>query len=152
MEIERKFLVKELPENLASYPHERIEQGYLCTDPVVRVRKEGDRYTLTYKGRGLMAREEANLPLTGEAYAHLIQKADGRIIAKTRYRIPYLSYTIELDLFEEVRIESEEPLVMAEVEFPTVEEANAFVAPAWFAKDVTEDVRYHNSRMSAQWG
>ena len=150
MEIERKFLIRELPADLESYPHERIEQGYLCTDPVVRVRKQGERYILTYKGRGLMAREEENLPLTKEAYDHLVQKADGRIIAKTRYRIPYLSYTIELDLFDEVRIESEEPLVMAEVEFPSVEEANAFVAPAWFAADVTEDVRYHNSRMSAQ--
>ena len=150
MEIERKFLIRELPADLESYPHERIEQGYLCTDPVVRVRKQGERYILTYKGRGLMAREEENLPLTKEAYDHLVQKADGRIIAKTRYRIPYLSYTIELDLFDEVRIESEEPLVMAEVEFPSVEEANAFVAPAWFAADVTEDVRYHNSRMSEQ--
>ncbi len=150
MEIERKFLIRELPADLESYPHERIEQGYLCTDPVVRVRRQGDRYLLTYKGRGLMAREETNLPLTEEAYAHLIQKADGRIIAKTRYRIPYLSYTIELDLFDEVRIESEVPLIMAEVEFPTLEEAGAFVAPTWFGDDVTEDVRYHNSRMSAE--
>ena len=105
MEIERKFLIEKLPADLKAYPHERIEQGYLCTDPVVRVRKEGDRYTLTYKGRGLMAREEANLPLTEEGYLHLIEKADGKIIAKTRYRIPYLSYTIELDLFDNVQIE-----------------------------------------------
>ena len=148
MEIERKFLVKELPEDLETYPHEQIEQGYLCTDPVVRVRKEGDCYTLTYKGRGLMKREEVNLPLTEEGYLHLIAKADGKIIAKTRYRIPYLSYTIELDLFENVQIEKGEDLIMAEVEFPTIEEANAFEAPSWFGADVTEDVRYHNSRMS----
>lgn len=150
MEIERKFLIKKLPADLKACPHERIEQGYLCTDPVVRVRKEGDRYTLTYKGRGLMAREEANLPLTEEGYLHLIEKADGKIIAKTRYRIPYLSYTIELDIFDNVQIEKGEDLIMAEVEFPTIEEANAFAPPAWFGADVTEDVRYHNSRMSAQ--
>ena len=148
MEIERKFLIKELPEDLDSFPHEKIEQGYLCTDPVVRVRKEGDRYTLTYKGKGLLAREEENLPLTEEAYTHLIRKADGRIISKTRYRIPYLSYTIELDLFSDIRIESSEPLIMAEVEFPSVEEAKGFTPPSWFGRDVTEDVRYHNSRMS----
>ncbi len=149
MEIERKFLIKELPADLESYPYERIEQGYLCTDPVIRVRKEGDRYTLTYKGKGLFAREEENLPLTEEAYAHLIEKADGKIIAKTRYRIPYLSYTIELDLFFDIRIESEEPLIMAEVEFPDMEEAKRFTAPSWFGREVTEDVRYHNSNMSA---
>ncbi len=148
MEIERKFLIRELPAELESFPHERIEQGYLCTDPVVRVRKEGDRYTLTYKGKGLLAREEENLPLTREAYEHLIKKADGRIIAKTRYRIPYLSHTIELDRFFDIRIEGEEPLIMAEVEFQSLEEADHFKAPSWFGREVTEDVRYHNSRMS----
>lgn len=51
MEIERKFLIKKenLPENLASYPCHRIEQGYLCTSPVVRIRRQGDDYFLTYK-------------------------------------------------------------------------------------------------------
>lgn len=28
-EIERKYLVKQVPENLASYPFHEIEQGYL---------------------------------------------------------------------------------------------------------------------------
>ena len=41
MEIERKFLIDRLPEKLEVYPHKELEQGYLCTDPVVRVRKEG---------------------------------------------------------------------------------------------------------------
>ena len=30
MEIERKFLVEHLPENLADYPKKRIEQAYPC--------------------------------------------------------------------------------------------------------------------------
>ena len=29
MEIERKFVPVKLPDNLESYPHTRIEQGYL---------------------------------------------------------------------------------------------------------------------------
>lgn len=84
MEIERKFLIKTLPHNLESYPHHEIEQGYLCTGPVVRVRKQDDAYYLTYKGSGKMVREEYNLHLTAEAYAHLIEKADGHRITKTR--------------------------------------------------------------------
>ena len=77
MEIERKFLIKKenLPENLASYPCHRIEQGYLCTSPVVRIRRQDDDYFLTYKSKGLMSREEYNLPLTAEAYEHLKPKA-----------------------------------------------------------------------------
>ena len=77
MEIERKFVPVKLPDNLESYPHTRIEQGYLCTTPVVRVRRDGDSYYMTYKGAGMMVREEYNLPLTKEAYEHLIVKADG---------------------------------------------------------------------------
>ena len=64
MEIERKFTIKQLPDNLDSYPFHHIEQGYLNAAPVVRVRKEDDEYYLTYKGSGMMAREEFNLPLS----------------------------------------------------------------------------------------
>ena len=101
MEIERKFTVRSIPGNLSQYPHHLIEQGYLNTNPVVRVRREDDTCYLTYKGKGLMAREEYNLPLNEEAYRHLIQKADGNIIGKRRYLIPLEPYTIELDVFLE---------------------------------------------------
>lgn len=147
MEIERKFLLKKLPEGLSAFPHEKIRQGYLNRKPVVRVREHGEHYTLTYKGEGLMAREEYNLPLDKESFLHLIEKADGRVIRKTRYRIPYQSYLIELDFFEDICIDSTEPLVMAEVEFSSEEEARSFVPPDWFGQDVTDDPRYHNSNM-----
>ena len=63
MEIERKFLLKKIPFDLNSCQYHIIEQGYLCTDPVVRVRRQDDEYYMTYKGKGLMTREEYNLPL-----------------------------------------------------------------------------------------
>lgn len=144
MEIERKYLVKTLPEDLTSYPCRFLEQGYLSTEPVVRVRQDNDKYELTYKSKGLMVREEHNLPLTKESYEHLKFKADGRIITKKRYMIPYDKYTIELDVFEGELA----PLILAEVEFPSEEEANAFVAPDWFGEDVTFSTQYHNSNLS----
>jgi CYTH domain-containing protein len=144
MEIERKFLLKELPKNLDSYPVRQLEQGYLCTAPVVRIRKDNDKYELTYKGKGSMIREEHNLPLTKDAYEHLREKIDGRLIAKKRYMIPYDKYTIELDIFEGDLA----PLTLAEVEFSSEEEANTFVAPDWFAEDVTFSKLYHNSFLS----
>ena len=143
-EIERKFLVDELPANLDEYDFHDLEQGYLNTAPVVRVRKEDDTYYLTYKGRGFIEREEYNLPLTEEAYLHLVAKSDGKIISKRRYRIPFNGYTIELDVFKEPFA----PLVLAEVEFQTLEEANAFVPPAWFGRDVTLEPEYTNSYLS----
>lgn len=147
MEIERKYLIHTLPDDYASYPHNEIEQGYLCTDPVVRIRRSDTSYTLTYKGSGLMVREEHNLLLTKEAYEHLRPKADGIIIEKTRYKIPYQDkYTIELDFFKG----SLAPLIIAEVEFSTKEEAENFLPPDWFGEDVTFSNQYHNSILSKQ--
>ena len=145
MEIERKFLPKTLPENLESYPHHKIAQGYLSTNPVVRIRRSNDEYILTYKGKGLMIREEYNLPLTQEAFEHMIPKCDGRFIEKTRYLIPYDDkLTIELDVFHN----DLSPLTLAEVEFSSEEEANNFTPPEWFGEDVTFSPKYHNSNLS----
>ncbi len=132
--------------NLARYDSHLIEQGYLNTNPVVRVRREDDTYYLTYKGKGLMAREEYNLPLNEQAYNHLVAKADGNIITKRRYLIPLPPYTIELDVF----MEPFAPLVIAEVEFPTEKEAEAFIPPEWFLEDVTFNPEYHNSTLSTK--
>ena len=159
MEIERKFTLKSLPDNLSSYPHHHIEQAYLCTAPVIRVRKEDDSYYLTYKGSGMMTREESNLPLNEAAYYHLRSKADGNIISKTRYLIPLPhpdykegytatpaddTLTIELDVFDPPFA----PLIMAEVEFGSQQAAQAFLPPEWFDEDVTFRPEYHNSNMA----
>lgn len=144
MEIERKFLIPQLPKNLSDYPSRHLEQAYLCTNPVVRVRKDDDNYILTYKSKGFLAREESNLPLTKESYEHLKQKADDNIISKQRYVIPYKTYTIELDVF----CKPFAPLILAEVEFPTEEEALAFLPPDWFGEEVTYSSEYHNSTLS----
>ena len=143
MEIERKFTIKELPD-LSNYKYKKLTQAYLNTDPVIRIRREDEEYFLTYKGRGLLAREEHNLLLNAESFEHLLPKADGLIISKTRYLIPYENHMIELDIFEGEL----EPLIMAEVEFESEDEAHAFAPPSWFDKDVTQDKRYHNSNLS----
>ena len=124
MEIERKFLVdlSDLPFDPKDYPARKIEQAYLCTAPVVRIRRDNDDFFLTYKSKGMMVREEYNLPLTKESYYHLLLKADGRIITKTRYVIP--------------------------IEFPDEAFAKAYQAPSWLKEDVTYSSEYHNSTLS----
>lgn len=145
MEIERKFLIKQIPVNLNEYPYEEIEQGYLNTTPVLRIRRKNDSYIFTYKSAGLMSREEIELPLSKEAYEHLIPKCDGNLITKTRYRIPEEhGYTIELDIFHGCL----DGLVLAEVEFPSEEAALAFPVPDWFTCEVTYESTFHNSRMT----
>lgn len=171
MEIERKYLIEKekLPFSPENYPCRRIEQGYLCTAPVVRIRRDNDEFVLTYKSKGLMVREEYNLPLTEEAYCHLKEKTDGRTIIKDRYMIPLTEgYSrdfshgnktdsdsgtdllqnkdlyIELDFFKG----DLKGLILAEVEFPDEETANRFTPPAWFGEDVTYSSKYHNSTLS----
>ena len=79
-EIERKFLVREMPADLASLPHAEISQGYLVSldDGLqVRLRKTGERYSLTYKrGRGNV-REEREVELTAEQFDGALA-GDGR--------------------------------------------------------------------------
>lgn len=145
MEIEKKYLVSKLPDNLCEFKFHFIEQGYLCTEPVVRVRRQDDDYYLTYKGAGLMSREEYNLPLNAQSYQHLIQKADGNIITKKRYLIPIgENLTVELDIFEG-RFKG---LMIAEIEFKSEDEANRFIPLPWFGEDVTFSSKYHNSTLS----
>ena len=145
MEIERKFSIQKLPDNIQQFPSHRIEQGYLCTNPVVRIRREDDSYILTYKSQGMMSREEYNLPLTKEAYQHLCQKTDGVFIQKTRYIIPEKeNLKIELDIFHG----SHQGLILAEVEFPDEQTALAYQPPSWFSEDVTFSSQYHNNYLS----
>jgi len=146
MEIERKFIIIEndIPFDFRQYPCHYIEQGYLCTKPVIRIRQDNDRYELTYKSSGLMVREEHNLPLAKSSYEHLKQKIDGNLIRKERYVIPLEHpLVIELDVF----LGTHAPLILAEVEFPDVTQANSFIPPAWFGKEVTHSPEYHNSNM-----
>lgn len=151
MEIERKFLIKDVPD-LSKFEHKKLVQGYLCTSPTVRVRDEGGIYYLTYKSKSLdtISREEYNLPLTKEAFEKLIKKSEGNIISKTRYYIPLgknkegHELTLEYDVFDPPFA----PLCFGEVEFPSVEEARGFDVPDWFGEDVSDNREYYNSNMA----
>ena len=149
MEIERKFLVDRLPENIDQYPYTDIEQGYLCTSPTVRIRKAGDVFWLTVKERvqtssSAIHNREEEFRLDKEAYNQLKSKCARRFVEKRRYRIPLGNLTAELDIFHGVH----EGLRLVEVEFPSSAEADAFVAPDWFGTDVSSDPRYRNSYLA----
>lgn len=153
MEIERKYAIKKLPD-LNIYQYKIIEQGYLCHNPIVRIRKSNEDYILTYKSKdglenvtkgGPIINNEVELPLTEEAYQTLKTKVEGNLIYKTRYLIPLAKgLTVELDIFEGVL----SGLVFAEVEFPDIKSAQKFIAPDWFGKDLSEDKRFTNYNLS----
>ncbi len=147
-EVERRFLVDRLPDDLESFPSDRLSQGYLAVDPVgtqVRLRRRGYHTLLTIKsGRGL-ARAEEEFVIDGPRFERLWPATEGRRVEKTRYKLPLDGgLTLELDVFEGAL----EGLVMAEVEFDSVDAALAFTPPEWLRPEVTEDRRYENSRLA----
>ena len=156
-EIERKFLVDKVPKNLVVHPYILIDQGYLdlpenhITSQELRIRKSifkdgRDEFFLAIKSEGGLSRDEAQIEIPYEAYIALFSLTEGRRVAKTRYLIPYAHKEIELDVY----VGHLEGLVVAEVEFDGVEDSRAFVPPAWFGKEVTEDKSYKNKNLAVK--
>ncbi len=173
IEIEKKFMVKCLPEELNKYTFHMIEQAYLNVHPAIRVRREDDIYYMTYKGahsqnEGEIGQVEYNMPLDKESYERLSSKAEGNVIKKKRYLIPLnddayttdyladhkelkrkieeLEVKIELDVFEDMF----DGRVIAEVEFPDEESAKMYRPASWFEREVTGDPKYSNASMSME--
>jgi adenylate cyclase len=148
-EIERKFLLKELPPGLNRFRSYPIAQGYLANEPGgrhVRLRKKGKTVSLTFKvGRGL-AREEREVKLSPKQFASLWPATTGRRLRKFRYEIPWKNLKIEIDVYRG----RNHGLVVAEVEFPSQASCRKFKPPDWFGREVTGEKRYSNVRLARE--
>jgi len=147
-EIERKFLVRTLPDDLTTYPNNEISQGYLVSldnGLQVRLRKSGERYTLTFKRGSGNVREEREVELTATQFDALWPATEGKRLVKTRYEIPLGQRTVEIDVYHR----RHEGLVVAEVEFDNEEAATNFQPPDWLGDDVTGDPRYSNQLLAS---
>jgi adenylate cyclase len=146
-EIERKYLVKRLPEKLKRSRRYVIAQGYLATEPAgrqVRLRKKGKTASLTFKvGRG-RSREEREIRLSPKQFAALWPATAGRRLYKLRYEIPWRNLMIEIDIYRR----RHSGLVVAEVEFPDRVTCAKFKPPSWFGREVTGEKRYSNVRLA----
>lgn len=142
MEIERKFLIDDFPTHLPLLEKAVTQQGYLCTKPVVRIRKKqvqgkDDTFVLCFKGKGTLARQEVELALDRATYEQLEELVPGEMIEKD-YRVYGLPNGLRLEC-SLVDPGKETSFFYAEVEFETVEQAHAFVPPAFLGRDVTEE-------------
>jgi adenylate cyclase len=143
MEIERKFLVKEIPD-LTSVKAIYIEQGYLSFLPEVRIRKKDKRFYMTVKSDGDIAREEYEIEISQNTYDELSSKVKGLILKKRRYEIPLNKADVaELDIYENF-----EDLKLVEVEFIDIDSANNFEIPCWFGNEVTRDKEFKNKNLA----
>jgi adenylate cyclase len=148
MEIERKFLVDDAPAELAEHPSSEIRQGYLAVDgdgTEVRIRSRDGSAMLTVKQGAGRSRAEEELEIGAEQFERLWPLTAGRRVEKRRYEVPAEdALTIEVDVYAGVLA----GLVVAEVEFPDDDVADAFDPPPWFGREVTEDPRFKNQRLA----
>lgn len=145
-EIERKFLLDELPPTLRFARGEAIKQGYLALDGDTEVRlRTGSRAPkLTIKsGRGEV-RTEVELPVEGRDAHALWELTEGRRIEKTRRRMRIGDAEAEVDEYAGALA----GLVVAEVEFEDEAAAHAFEPPAWFGRELTGEEAYANRSLA----
>ncbi|MFI5025367.1 MAG: CYTH domain-containing protein [Solirubrobacterales bacterium] len=145
MEVERKFLVN-APPDLGGVEADEIEQGYLAigSDGEVRLRRKGDRLLLTAKRGSGLSRDEAEVELDRASFDELWALTEGRRLRKRRHVLPHADRKIELDVYGG----DLEGLVVAEIDFPSEEEAKAFEPPGWLGEEVTGDHRYLNETLA----
>ncbi len=152
MEIEKKYLVKNLPKNLDKYKNLKISQGYISnTEPTIRIRQLGTEYILTIKStenieakNKCIVNEEFEFKISEEKYIELSTKVSNTFIEKTRYYIPINNLMAELDIYHNQL----NGLCTVEVEFNTLEEFEAFQPEDWFGEDVTKNIKYKNFYLS----
>jgi adenylate cyclase len=145
-EIERKFLLRDDSWRQEADAGVDYRQGYLPGDTsvAVRVRAAGDAAWLTIKSgtQGISRREfEYPIPLADadEMLQHLCRRP---LIEKRRHKVHRGKHVWEIDVFRG----DNEGLVVAEIELCSVDEP--FERPAWLGREVSDDARYFNARLS----
>ena len=154
IEIEKKYKIKQLPKGLEKYEKIEIEQAYLVNRSkiTVRVRKYNeDKFILSYKMKKKKSSsevsvcDEVELELTEEAYEHLKEKHDGRVLQKTRYIIPLKDgLKVEIDRFKDFF----NGVCFAEIEFKSEEQAKEYIIPDWLGEDISKEKRVKNGYMA----
>lgn len=142
-EIERKFLLASDSWRGQIGQSIRIAQGYLATDPTVRVRIKGETGFLTIKGKSLdgISRSEFEYPIPVADALELL-KLCPKVLDKTRHLVNFGGFTWEIDEFHGENA----GLIVAELELPAVD--TPYSRPDWLGEEVTGDVRYYNSMLS----
>ena len=146
IEIERKFLVKNLDFIKESFKKTNIIQGYLSKDPLrtVRVRIEDNMAFLTIKGKsskGGISRLEIEKPISLKEAKILIKICLPDLIKKVRYMIKINDYIFYVDVFKE----KNNGLIIAEIELDSID--SLYPVPYWLGEEVTGQTRYYNSQL-----
>lgn len=140
-EIERQFLINELPSDLEQHPRVQIRQGYLAVtqDREVRIREVDGNFTLTVKtGQGLV-RKETEITISQLQFDELWTVTGPQRIEKHRYFYPYLDYVLHIDIYQG----SLAGFNVVEIEFSNKQQSEAFPVPEFFGEEVTDQGSFY---------
>ena len=145
-EIERKFLLKKLPPKVRAIPGKQILQGYLAYDEhtEVRLRQYGLNHFLTVKKGSGLKRTEIEEPISAAQFQALWPGTQGSRLKKVRSVVKYGIHKLEIDRYQG----SLAPLLVAEVEFDSVEASEKFKKPGYFGEDITDEESYRNASLA----
>jgi CHAD domain-containing protein/CYTH domain-containing protein len=148
-EIERKFLLSELPDAARDAPCVSIEQGWIPGETIQerlrRVRSpDGVRYYRTIKSGHGLRRLELEEPVSRRTFERLWRLTQRARIRKRRYKV------LDGDLVWEIDDFTAPKLVLAEVELPheTYEADIPEWLQAYVMKEVTGDADYENVNLA----
>jgi len=145
-EIERKFFFSPNLWSAKALKSTVLEQGYLADTGAweIRLRRAGsDCHFTVKKGVGL-DREEWETRPSGPEFEALWGRTEGQRLVKVREKYGWKGLTVDVDRYGG----KFEDLVVAEVEFPDLEQARRFVPPRAFGPELTYDPRYKNRALA----
>lgn len=148
-EIERKFIVSEIPKDIIPFEKKYVFQNYLSVKDKeeIRIRMQVEdgikKYDITYKNGSGMVRDESKFRIGESIYYDLSEKIKEKPVKKYRQFYQINSQQIMVDTY----LETKEPLIIAEIEFESEEDAEKFNPPNWFIKEVTYDDDFKNKNI-----
>lgn len=141
IEIEKTYLAKFLPNNMASCEQKELLDVYIPASsphPKLRLRKVGDSFEITKKvlvdKNDVSQQNEKTIDLTKDEFEELL-KAGGKKVRKIRHYFEHKGKKIEMDVFKD----GLSGLVLVDVEFDSVEEKNKFQIPDFCLAEVTQE-------------
>jgi CYTH domain-containing protein len=144
-EIERKFLVKQLPD-LSSIQVVNYERYYLFVGNGIelRIQRKNHKYELERKvTTGDLTRTGNSCPLSPEEF-NLLKQLSSKSIIRDAYRLSE-SPNVSIKIYHG----DCEGLVRAEFEFESEIEAKSFIPPEWCGDEVTNTALGRDSRLLA---
>ena len=152
IELEKTFLLKEIPNNLKNCKSVEIIDIYIpqsAPHPILRIRKKGDIYEMTKKepvsGTDSSEQKEQTISLSKKEFSELTL-LKGKRLKKIRYFYSFKNKIAEIDIF----LDDLKGLAMVDFEFNTSDEKEKFIMPDFCLADVTQDKFFAGGRLAGK--